>query len=89
MERQNGKFSYDSNEEDWDLTTLQFLNSQLESYVNMLPGGVDLTLTELQDMAARQQHQIESQQQVLVAKEQRLKFFETTRTKTTANNSRK
>ncbi|CAG2219565.1 unnamed protein product [Mytilus edulis] len=56
---------------------------------NVLPGGVDLTLTELQDMAARQQHQIESQQQVLVAKEQRLKFFETTRTKTTANNSRK
>ncbi|XP_052105512.1 apoptosis-stimulating of p53 protein 1-like isoform X3 [Mytilus californianus] len=75
MERQHGKFSYDSNEEDWDLTTLQFLNSQLESYVNMLPGGVDLTLTELQDMAARQQHQIESQQQVLVAKEQRLKFL--------------
>lgn len=36
MERQNGKFSYDSNEEDWDLTTLQFLNSQLESYVNMV-----------------------------------------------------
>lgn len=75
MERQHGKFSYDSNEEDWDLTTLQFLNSELESYVNMLPGGVDLTLTELQDMAARQQHQIESQQQVLVAKEQRLKFL--------------
>ncbi|VDI09464.1 apoptosis-stimulating of p53 protein 1 [Mytilus galloprovincialis] len=42
---------------------------------NVLPGGVDLTLTELQDMAARQQHQIESQQQVLVAKEQRLKFL--------------
>lgn len=42
---------------------------------NELPGGVDLTLNELQDMAARQQHQIESQQQVLVAKEQRLKFL--------------
>jgi flagellar motility protein MotE (MotC chaperone) len=40
-----------------------------------LPGGVDLTLTELQDMAARQQHQIENQQQVLVAKEQRLKYL--------------
>lgn len=40
-----------------------------------LPGGVDLTLSELQDMAARQQQQIENQQQVLVAKEQRLKYL--------------
>lgn len=40
-----------------------------------LPGGVDLTLSELQDMAARQQQQIEHQQQVLVAKEQRLKYL--------------
>ena len=30
------KFSYDSAEEDWDLTTLQFLNSQLEDYVKMV-----------------------------------------------------
>jgi hypothetical protein len=35
MADQHLKFSYDSNEEDWDLNTLQFLNSQLESYVNM------------------------------------------------------
>ncbi|XP_046543164.1 LOW QUALITY PROTEIN: apoptosis-stimulating of p53 protein 2-like [Haliotis rubra] len=41
----------------------------------MLPGGMDLTLTELQEMASRQQQQIESQQQVLVAKEQRLKYL--------------
>ncbi|XP_060077098.1 apoptosis-stimulating of p53 protein 2-like [Ylistrum balloti] len=42
---------------------------------NGLPGGVDLTLSELQDMASRQQQQIEHQQQVLVAKEQRLKYL--------------
>lgn len=36
MADQHLRFSYDSNEEDWDLTTLQFLNSQLESYVNMV-----------------------------------------------------
>ncbi|XP_070578565.1 LOW QUALITY PROTEIN: apoptosis-stimulating of p53 protein 1-like [Ptychodera flava] len=40
-----------------------------------LPAGVDLTLTDLQEMATRQQQQIESQQQMLVAKEQRLKFL--------------
>jgi hypothetical protein len=40
-----------------------------------MPGGVDLTLTELQEMATRQQQQIENQQQMLVAKEQRLKFL--------------
>ncbi|XP_060553834.1 apoptosis-stimulating of p53 protein 2-like [Ruditapes philippinarum] len=38
-------------------------------------GGVDMTLSELQEMAARQQQQIESQQQILVAKEQRLKYL--------------
>lgn len=42
---------------------------------NGLPGGVDLTLSELQEMASRQQQQIEHQQQVLVAKEQRLKYL--------------
>ncbi|XP_075359798.1 apoptosis-stimulating of p53 protein 1 isoform X2 [Mycteria americana] len=36
---------------------------------------VELTLSELQDMAARQQQQIESQQQMLVAKEQRLRYL--------------
>jgi hypothetical protein len=34
-----------------------------------------LNLPQLQDMAMRQQHQIESQQQMLVAKEQRLKYL--------------
>ncbi|XP_053553366.1 apoptosis-stimulating of p53 protein 1 isoform X2 [Bombina bombina] len=36
---------------------------------------VELTLSELQDMASRQQHQIENQQQMLVAKEQRLRYL--------------
>ncbi|XP_013928393.1 PREDICTED: apoptosis-stimulating of p53 protein 1 isoform X2 [Thamnophis sirtalis] len=36
---------------------------------------VELTLSELQDMAARQQQQIENQQQMLVAKEQRLRYL--------------
>nr|XP_006824150.1 PREDICTED: apoptosis-stimulating of p53 protein 1-like [Saccoglossus kowalevskii] len=40
-----------------------------------LPAGVDLTLSDLQEMATRQQQQIETQQQMLVAKEQRLKFL--------------
>ena len=33
------------------------------------------TVGQLQEMARRQQHQIEAQQQLLVAKEQRLKFL--------------
>ncbi|XP_061560105.1 protein phosphatase 1, regulatory subunit 13Bb isoform X3 [Phycodurus eques] len=36
---------------------------------------VELTLSELQEMAARQQQQIEAQQQMLVAKEQRLRYL--------------
>uniref|UniRef100_A0A3P9Q6L2 Protein phosphatase 1, regulatory subunit 13Bb n=1 Tax=Poecilia reticulata TaxID=8081 RepID=A0A3P9Q6L2_POERE len=36
---------------------------------------VELTLSELQEMATRQQHQIEAQQQMLVAKEQRLRYL--------------
>ncbi|CAH2328584.1 apoptosis-stimulating of p53 1 isoform X1 [Pelobates cultripes] len=36
---------------------------------------VELTLSELQDMASRQQQQIENQQQMLVAKEQRLRYL--------------
>ncbi|CAJ1054186.1 apoptosis-stimulating of p53 protein 2-like isoform X1 [Xyrichtys novacula] len=36
---------------------------------------LDLTLTDLQDLASRQQQQISSQQQLLAAKEQRLKFL--------------
>ncbi|XP_061087878.1 protein phosphatase 1, regulatory subunit 13Ba isoform X2 [Conger conger] len=36
---------------------------------------VELTLSELQEMATRQQQQIENQQQMLVAKEQRLRYL--------------
>lgn len=36
---------------------------------------MDLTLAELQEMASRQQQQIEAQQQLLATKEQRLKFL--------------
>ncbi|XP_078591840.1 apoptosis-stimulating of p53 protein 2-like isoform X5 [Branchiostoma floridae x Branchiostoma japonicum] len=50
--------------------------SDLESdLLALLPPGLDLTLADLQEMATRQQQQIESQQQMLVAKEQRLKFL--------------
>ncbi|XP_015255983.1 PREDICTED: apoptosis-stimulating of p53 protein 1-like isoform X1 [Cyprinodon variegatus] len=37
---------------------------------------VELTLSELQEMATRQQQQIEAQQQVLMAKEQRLRYLQ-------------
>ncbi|ENN82157.1 hypothetical protein YQE_01469, partial [Dendroctonus ponderosae] len=40
-----------------------------------LPDGVQLTLTELRDMACRQQAQIDSQHQLLAAKEQRLRYL--------------
>ncbi|XP_017768296.1 PREDICTED: apoptosis-stimulating of p53 protein 1 isoform X2 [Nicrophorus vespilloides] len=40
-----------------------------------LPDGVQLTLSELRDMACRQQAQIESQHQLLAAKEQRLRYL--------------
>lgn len=30
------RFSYDSAEEDWDIRSLQFVNSQLEKYLNMV-----------------------------------------------------
>ena len=39
------------------------------------PGPVELSLSELQEMACRQQHQIESQHQLLAAKEQRLRYL--------------
>ncbi|XP_076273577.1 ankyrin-repeat, SH3-domain, and Proline-rich-region containing Protein isoform X3 [Rhynchophorus ferrugineus] len=40
-----------------------------------LPDGVQLTLTELREMACRQQAQIDSQHQLLAAKEQRLRYL--------------
>ncbi|XP_059908021.1 apoptosis-stimulating of p53 protein 1-like [Gadus macrocephalus] len=42
---------------------------------SMVP-RVELTLSELQEMAVRQQQQIEAQQQRLVAKEQRLRYLQ-------------
>ena len=36
---------------------------------------MDATLSELRDMVMRQQQQIEAQQKILVAKEQRLKYL--------------
>ncbi|XP_035685257.1 apoptosis-stimulating of p53 protein 2-like isoform X2 [Branchiostoma floridae] len=56
------------------ISALQYVNFMLEMYIE-LPPGLDLTLADLQEMATRQQQQIESQQQMLVAKEQRLKFL--------------
>ncbi|CAG9762568.1 unnamed protein product [Ceutorhynchus assimilis] len=43
--------------------------------LDKLPDGVQLTLTELRDMACRQQAQIDSQHQLLTAKEQRLRYL--------------
>nr|XP_053630397.1 apoptosis-stimulating of p53 protein 2-like [Cherax quadricarinatus] len=43
--------------------------------LSQLPDGCELTVGELRDMASRQQQQIESQQQLLVAREQRLKYL--------------
>ena len=40
-----------------------------------VPNPNQLTAQQLNDMAMRQQHQIEAQQQMLVAKEQRLKYL--------------
>ncbi|XP_061650814.1 apoptosis-stimulating of p53 protein 1-like isoform X3 [Phyllopteryx taeniolatus] len=45
-----------------------------ESTNNSVP-RVELTLSELQEMATRQQQQIDAQQQMLVAKEQRLRYL--------------
>lgn len=42
---------------------------------DLLSEGVELTLGELEDMAVRQQAQIDSQRQLIAAKEQRLRFL--------------
>lgn len=42
---------------------------------DLLSEGVELTLGELEDMAVRQQGQIDSQRQLIAAKEQRLRFL--------------
>ncbi|TSK67281.1 Apoptosis-stimulating of p53 protein 1 [Bagarius yarrelli] len=41
----------------------------------MVPPPMDISLTELQEMASRQQQQINTQQQVLASKEQRLRLL--------------
>ncbi|GFR82601.1 apoptosis-stimulating of p53 protein 1 [Elysia marginata] len=52
------------------------LDGSRRNLADQMPGGSgDLTLGELQEMASRQQQQLEAQQQVLVAKEQRLKYL--------------
>ncbi|XP_019869863.2 apoptosis-stimulating of p53 protein 2 isoform X5 [Aethina tumida] len=43
--------------------------------IDELPEGVQLTLNELREMACRQQAQIDSQHQLLAAKEQRLRYL--------------
>ncbi|XP_023227401.1 apoptosis-stimulating of p53 protein 1-like isoform X1 [Centruroides sculpturatus] len=48
---------------------------ELLNWAEKLTGSGDLTLEELRTMAARQQQQIEAQQQLLMAREQRLKFL--------------
>lgn len=40
-----------------------------------MPDGVQLTLSELREMACRQQQQIDTQHQLLAAKEQRLRYL--------------
>lgn len=54
---------------------IMILTNTLMISLQLPAGGVDLTLSELQEMAARQQEQIQQQQHALVAKEQRLKFL--------------
>uniref|UniRef100_A0A671MCX5 Apoptosis-stimulating of p53 protein 1-like n=1 Tax=Sinocyclocheilus anshuiensis TaxID=1608454 RepID=A0A671MCX5_9TELE len=50
---------------------------RIDVYLSHAVGNprVELTLSELQEMATRQQQQIEAQQQMLVAKEQRLRYL--------------
>lgn len=38
-------------------------------------GGVDMTFGELQEISVRQQRELETQQKILLTKEQRLKFL--------------
>ncbi|XP_072391939.1 apoptosis-stimulating of p53 protein 2 isoform X1 [Diabrotica undecimpunctata] len=46
-----------------------------DHFSETLPEGVQLTLSELREMACQQQAQIESQHQLLAAKEQRLRYL--------------
>ena len=52
----------------------QFLSHP--SLLQLPGGGADLTLSELQGLAARQQVAMETQQQALVARETRLKYLQ-------------
>ncbi|KAF5281999.1 hypothetical protein FQA39_LY00523 [Lamprigera yunnana] len=51
-----------------------FIQNDYVKYLQ-LPEGVQLTLSELREMACRQQAQIDSQHQLLAAKEQRLRYL--------------
>ncbi|XP_066244957.1 apoptosis-stimulating of p53 protein 2 isoform X1 [Euwallacea similis] len=57
------------------LTPLEDYPDAGKHQTHQLPDGVQLTLTELRDMACRQQAQIDSQHQLLTAKEQRLRYL--------------
>nr|XP_018895668.1 PREDICTED: apoptosis-stimulating of p53 protein 1 isoform X2 [Bemisia tabaci] len=69
--KKKSEVSYDR--KDGKTPVLESCRSQGKS--EKLPEGVELTLSELEEMACRQQHQIEAQRQLLAAKEQRLRFL--------------
>lgn len=56
------------------MVLLQFAIVNLQLPTSGEP-GTELTVRELEEMACRQQHQIESQRQLLAAKEQRLRYL--------------
>ncbi|XP_076463884.1 uncharacterized protein LOC143296025 isoform X1 [Babylonia areolata] len=65
-------------EEDWDLETLEVVNSHLLKYVKMMPAAAaaELTLAELQEVAARQRQAVDSHHQALQAREARLRLLQ-------------
>ncbi|XP_054260694.1 apoptosis-stimulating of p53 protein 2-like isoform X3 [Macrosteles quadrilineatus] len=66
-----------SSDKTWDkeLPRVTLVGRPKEESTEKLRDGVELTLSELEEMACRQQQQIDSQRQLLAAKEQRLRFL--------------
>ncbi|KAI5741966.1 hypothetical protein M8J77_001587 [Diaphorina citri] len=60
---------------DMTLRNRPYPSSSTLKAADLLTEGVELTLGELEDMAVRQQAQIDSQRQLIAAKEQRLRFL--------------
>uniref|UniRef100_A0A8D8XQU9 Apoptosis-stimulating of p53 protein 2 n=1 Tax=Cacopsylla melanoneura TaxID=428564 RepID=A0A8D8XQU9_9HEMI len=60
---------------DMTLRNRPYPSSSTVKPADLLTEGVELTLGELEDMAVRQQAQIDSQRQLIAAKEQRLRFL--------------